>query len=165
VTPSVPDRLASAVRALTYVVMPALPKEASLAREQVELVIGHLQITLAQYAQTPAFENQEADDFRELAKAVLSLTQGGDATMSAASDLRQTLDTTAGLPALEQTAAIQRALDDLLVALPEDGTREAKSAITAKVLEVSAHRADLDRRWFSLMGFDPAIAEIMQAEA
>jgi hypothetical protein len=163
VNPSVPDRLTSAIRALSYVVLPALPPEASLAREQTQLVIGHLQITLAQYAETPAFEQQEADDFRDLAIAAAQLAEGGTATMTAASALTNALDESKRLPALAQTDTLQKALDVLLVALVEDGDEAASSAIRGKVLEQANHRADVDRRWFSLMGFDPWILETMQA--
>ncbi|AIT81467.1 hypothetical protein JI59_17635 [Novosphingobium pentaromativorans US6-1] len=146
-------------------VMPALPKEASLAREQVELVIGHLQITLAQYDQTPGFERQEAEDFRDLAATVVSLAKGGSSTTATVDALQKALDASIDLAALEQTAVIQKALDDVLIALEADGTCEAQSAVRTRVLEVAAHRADVDRRWFSLMGFDPEIVEKMSAQA
>ena len=161
-TPSVPDRLNSAIRALSYVVLPALPAEASLAREQTQLVIGHLQITLAQYADTPAFEQREAEDYRDLAIVAAQIAKGGTATMVAAEGLAVTLEETKALSALATTAELQRALDRLLIALNEDGALDASAAVTRKVLELAAHRADLDRRWFSLMGFDPEIVERMQ---
>lgn len=161
--PSVPDRLASAIRALSYVVLPALPPEASLAREQTQLVIGHLQITLAQYADTPAFEQQEAGDFRDLAIAVAQLAAGGPSTMAAVNDLTIALDESKGSPALAQTNQLQKALDGLLVALVADGDEAAGASVRAKVLEEATHRVDVDRRWFSLMGFDPEILETMQA--
>lgn len=161
--PSVPDRLASAVRALSYVVLPALPVEASLAREQTQLVIGHLQITLAQYADTPAFEQQEADDFRDLAVDLTALASGGDATQAAAASLSRTLEDSASLPSLARTDALQKAIDDLLVALDRDGDEAAVEAVRAKVLSQAAHRADVDRRWFSMMGFDPEILETMKS--
>lgn len=161
--PSVPDRLTSAIRALSYVVLPALPPEASLAREQTQLVIGHLQITLAQYAETPAFEQQEADDFRDLAITVAQLATGGTSTMTAATALTVALDESKALPALAQTDMLQKALDGLLVALVVDGEEGARATIREKVLEQATHRADVDRCWFSLMGFDPEILEIMKA--
>jgi hypothetical protein len=161
--PSVPDRLSSAIRALSYVVLPALPPEASLAREQTQLVIGHLQITLAQYAATPAFEQQEADDFRDLAITIAQLSQGGLATVEATHGLTDALEASKELPALAQTDMLQKAIDVLLIALVEDGEGAASTAIKTKVLEQATHRADVDRRWFSLMGFDPEILETMQA--
>lgn len=160
--PSVPDRLSSAIRALNYVVLPALPSEASLAREQTQLVIGHLQITLAQYADTPAFEQQEADDFRALAIAIAQLSQGGLATVEATRELIAALESSKELPALAQTDMLQKAIDALLIALFDDGESSAGIAIKAKVLEQAVHRADVDRRWFSLMGFDPEILETME---
>lgn len=161
--PSVPDRLTSAIRALNFVVLPALPSDASLAREQTQLVIGHLQITLAQYASAPDFETQEADDFRDLLTSVIQLAKGGSVTAAATSEAEKLLAESLKQSALQQTASLQKGLDDLLVALLVDGNEESYSHIRQIVIEQATHRADVDRRWFSLMGFDPEIREIMNA--
>src|SRR3546814_13166270 len=58
-TPSVDERFASVIRALTEVVLPHLPADASLAQEQVHLSVGHLQILRAPFDETPAFEREE----------------------------------------------------------------------------------------------------------
>jgi hypothetical protein len=149
--PSVEDRLASAVRALEGVILPALPADADLAREQAMLVTGHLQIVLAQLLATPAFEQEEAEDFVSLAQAVAGLSGGGPLTAAAVAAMRQPGPT--GSPA-ERTAAAQDAIDELLLALAEDGAPEATAAVRARVLAQGADRADKDRRWFAAMGFD-----------
>jgi hypothetical protein len=122
-----------------------------------------LQITLAQYAETPAFEQQEADDFRDLAITVAEHAIGGASTMAAATSLTVALGQSKGLPALAQTDTLQKALDGLLVALVDDGDKAASATIRDKVFEQAIHRADVDRRWFSLMGFDAEILEIIQS--
>ncbi|HMO68292.1 MAG TPA: hypothetical protein PKE25_06450, partial [Novosphingobium sp.] len=65
--PSIDDRLASVVRALTEGILPHLPADASLAQEQVQLCIGHLQILRAQIDAAPAFEREELADAAALA--------------------------------------------------------------------------------------------------
>ena len=84
-------------------------------------------------------------------------------TKAATNGLTVALDESKGLPALAQTDTLQKALDSLLVALVDDGDATANRAIRCKVLEQATHRANVDRRWFSLMGFDPEILEAMQA--
>ena len=75
-TPSVDERLASIIRALTEVVLPHLPEDASLAQEQVHLSVGHLQILRAQFDATPAFEREELDDNKALAAALVATIKG-----------------------------------------------------------------------------------------
>jgi len=149
--PSVEDRLASAVRAIECVILPALPADADLAREQAMLVMGHIQIVLAQLPATPAFEAGEAADLTRLACMVADSAAGGTATQSAVARLRS-LDPSAAPPA--RTADAQDAIDALLVALATDGKADAVQRVHHMVLAHGADRADKDRRWFAAMGFD-----------
>lgn len=158
--PSIPERLDSAVRALSYVVLPALPKEASLAREQLQLVIGHIQITLAQYAVAPDFETQEAEDFAALARTIVQLANGGTATRNAADAIETVLDTVNTHPAHEQTRLVQKAIDGALQALAIDGDRDALKEARSACLAHGTSRSIKDRKWFALMGFDPEAANL-----
>ena len=69
-TPTIDDRLASIVRALTEVILPHLPPEASLAQEQAHLAIGHLQIIRAQAALGQAIATADGSDVRGQRQAV-----------------------------------------------------------------------------------------------
>jgi hypothetical protein len=152
--PSVKDRLGSVVRALNGVVLPALPKEASLAQEQVMLAMGHIQIILAQMDAAPAFLAEEAADLERMGAAVVAAADGGAETAMAKAAL-ETLVTGVEPQAPEaRTAAIQDAIDTVLQALAKDGDPVAGKAVHAIVLEQGAMRADKDRRWFAAMGFD-----------
>src|SRR3546814_18301384 len=82
-TPSVDERFASVIRALTEVVLPHLPADASLAQEQVHLSVGHLQILRAQFDETPAFEREEIGDAILLAGELTDAIEGGQATREA----------------------------------------------------------------------------------
>ena len=86
-TPNIDERLASIIRALTEVVLPHLPPEASLAQEQVHLAVGHLQILRAQLDDIPAYELEELEDGVALAKALAPIN-GGPVTTSAQSSLQ-----------------------------------------------------------------------------
>jgi hypothetical protein len=152
--PSVRDRLGSVVRALNGVVLPALPKEASLAQEQVMLAMGHIQIILAQMDAAPAFEAEEAADLKNMAETVVSSAKGGATTTQAVNDLTAQISRTAASSHGERTAALQDGIDAVLSALANDGEPASRSAVTAAVLKQGAVRADKDRRWFAAMGFD-----------
>jgi hypothetical protein len=152
--PSVKDRLASVVRALHGVVLPALPKEASLAQEQVMLAMGHIQIILAQMDAAPEFLAEEAADFAAMGAAVAAASVGGPATISAKSVLEAALQSSADIAPEARTAVLQDAIDALLIALAKDGDAGARTAVQTAVLTQGAARADKDRRWFAAMGFD-----------
>ena len=152
--PSVQDRLASVVRALTGVVLPALPDEASLAKEQTMLAIGHIQIILALYDAAPAFEAEEVSDLRAMADALSSAAHGGPMTQQALTKVREQRSSIQALLPHYETKQLQDAIDDLLIALAADGTLEAHAAVQTIVLEQGASRALKDRQWFAAMGFD-----------
>ena len=152
--PSIKDRLGSVVRALQGVVLPALPRDASLAQEQVMLAMGHIQIILAQYDATPEFLADEAADVERMATEIAVLAAGGSQTNAATSALQLVLANTDRAPPEVRTAAVQDAVDAVLIALAQDGDPAARSAVHAMVLQHGAARADTDRRWFAAMGFD-----------
>jgi hypothetical protein len=152
--PSVKDRLGSIVRALSGVVLPALPADASLAQEQTMLAIGHIQIILAQMDATPAFLEEEAADLRAMGRAIAAAASGGAATSAARAALATVLADTSPTPPEARTAALQDAIDAIQVAMARDGDAASRASIVAIITEQGAARADKDRRWFAAMGFD-----------
>jgi hypothetical protein len=152
--PSVKDRLGSVVRALNGVVLPALPKEASLAQEQVMLAMGHIQIILAQMDATPAFLAEEVADLERMGSEVAALADGGSKTNNAMTALNAVLTDAAPASPEARTAALQDAIDATLQALAEDGDSAARQTVQDAVLKQGAARAEKDRQWFAAMGFD-----------
>jgi hypothetical protein len=152
--PSVKDRLGSVVRALNGVVLPALPKEASLAQEQVMLAMGHIQIILAQMDAAQGFMAEETADLAQMATDVAAAAAGGSATNSAKASLNAVLANSSSHEPEARTAALQEAIDVALVALAADGDPGARKTVNAIVLQQGAARAEKDRRWFAAMGFD-----------
>ncbi len=153
--PSVDDRLASVVRALTDVVMPSLPPEASLAQEQMQLVIGHIQILRAQLDGTPAFEAEEADDARALGKALLMAGEGGSETKAALAALTTAIGAEGS--AREARVAIHSAIDDLVRKTAIDGSAAFRAALGKIIVTMQSVRTAKDRQWFMPMGFDSGI--------
>ncbi len=151
-TPNTDERFASIVRALTEVVLPHLPPEASLAQEQVQLAIGHLQILRAQLDGIPAFEREELEDAKALAVA-LSVVSGGVQTSAAQSAL-QASTATAGDDVRGGVKTINLAIEALVHAVSADGGEGAKASLTQIILKHEHARVQKDRRWFLPFGFD-----------
>ncbi len=151
-TPNTDERLASIVRALTEVVLPHLPPEASLAQEQVHLAIGHLQILRAQLDNIPAFEREELDDTKALAAALAGVT-GGVATSAANAALKVSAEAN-GDDVRAATRAINLAIAGLVQAVSLDGAVSARKSLAQTILKFEHARAQKDRDWFRPFGFD-----------
>lgn len=151
--PSVDDRLNSVLRALQTVVLPALPESASLAREQVMLAMGHIQIVQAQRDATPGYEAGELADLRAMAAAVLALDDVPAACAAARAAVGEAMaDDTA--PPRIASEAIRTAIDALLTTARAGGASDYYTALSAMILPLGRARARKDREWFAIMGFD-----------
>lgn len=151
--PSVDDRLNSVLRALQTVVLPALPESASLAREQVMLAMGHIQIVQAQRDATPGYEAGELADLRAMAAAVLALDHAPAACAAARAAVGEAMaDDTA--PPRIASEAIRTAIDALLTTARAGGASDYYAALSATILPLGRARARKDREWFAIMGFD-----------
>jgi hypothetical protein len=152
--PTIDDRLASVIRALTEVVLPHLPPEASLAQEQVHLAVGHLQILRAQIDAAPAFERGELDDIAALAAALGTGVSGGAATRVSLANLAVAAKPADGSDVRGQYKAMSQAIEALVRSVSDDGDAQGKAAISKIILEHEAIRAQKDREWFAPFGFD-----------
>jgi hypothetical protein len=152
--PSFDDRLASVIRALTEVILPHLPPEASLAQEQAHLSIGHLQIMRAQLDHLPGFERDELDDAIAIGRALSSGVSGGKATQAALTDLAKQVSAADGSDVRGQRMAINGAVEGLVRAVAEDGDAGVNSALTRTILQLEHARSQKDRQWNAAFGFD-----------
>lgn len=150
--PNVDDRLASVVRALTEVVLPHLPPEASLAQEQVQLAVGHLQILRAQLDSLPGYEREELADGRALGQA-LAGSEGGARTSAAVASLA-TAVALEGDDGRELLKAINEAIEVLVRAVAMDGGAATRAQLSATILKHEQVRAQKDRQWYAPFGFD-----------
>lgn len=153
-TPNVDDRLASIIRALTEVVLPHLPPEATLAQEQVHLSVGQLQILRTQLDATPAFEREELDDAVAIAKALGNGVSGGTQTGKAQSALAASLAAAICADVRAERKAIYTCVAALVRAVSADGDAPGKAALTKIILDHEHPRAQKDRQWFAPFGFD-----------
>lgn len=156
-TPTVDERLASVVRSLTEVILPHLPPEASLAQEQVQLAIGHLQILRAQLDDVPAFEREELADAVAVATALGDGITGGASTTAALASLNGAVKAADGIDVRGQTSTINKAVDSLVKAVSVDGAAGAKATLPAIILKHEKARVLKDRKWFLPFGFDTIV--------
>lgn len=149
--PDTDERLASVVRALTDVVLPALSPEAGLAQEQVQLCVGQLQILRAQLDSILTYEAEELADAAALGDELAGLADHGA--------LRAALETgrAAQTPAEIRTArkAIHAAIAEL-VAATADRPPADRARLHQAIMRAERHRVIKDRRWFAPFGFDIA---------
>jgi hypothetical protein len=153
-TPSIDDRLASVVRALTEVILPHLPSEASLAQEQVQLCIGHIQIIRSQLEEAPDFEREELADAIALGRALLDAAGGDAAGGTISLTLAAALKASDGTDLRGERQAIHDAIEDLIGCTAAEGNAQRSARVSAKVLEHEGRRVEKDRAWFAPFGFD-----------
>lgn len=152
-TPSTDERIASIIRSLTEVILPHLPADASLAQEQAQLAIGHLQILRLQIDGIQDFETEELADTRVLASELAAAIDGGPRTTAARTRLDAVLeDDTSGVRGA--LSAINKAIEALVQAVSADGSEAAKTRLPQLILGHEARRVEKDRRWFLPYGFD-----------
>jgi hypothetical protein len=155
VIPSVDDRLASVVRAITDVILPGLPPEAALAREQAQLSVGHLQILRAQLDSAPAFELEELTDARALGTALVAKGQGGPECTAALALLRTELEKPdAGASTRQRRTEMNAAIDGVIRKAAIDAVPGFRKQLAQTVVEMETVRANKDRKLFAPMGFD-----------
>jgi hypothetical protein len=155
VNPSVDDRLASIIRSLTDVILPALPGDAGLAQEQTHLAIGHLQIIRKQLDALPEFEADELNDARQLGLSLLAAGKGGPVTNAALAALRAALEQSAdGEHPRQSRVRINGAIDDLIRQMAVDGADGYREHGAEILVQMQSARTLKDRKWFALMGFD-----------
>jgi hypothetical protein len=151
-TPDIDERLSSVIRALTDVILPSLPPEASLAAEQAHLSIGHLQIIRAQMDAAPGYEAEELADARALGTLLTTGISGGAATIEALAGIAAALKGDGSVR--DARRAIHARIADLIRAVSQDGDAGARELVSATILADQKARVLKDRQWFAPFGFD-----------
>lgn len=146
--PSIELRLRTMIRAITEVIMPAVDPQDSLAREQTQLLLGHLHALLQQHAHEARMDTLEQRELSDLAQTLTAASAGGPETMRVSATLR-------ALPPDTPTNVLAHAVEALLIASGEDGSEPFQRESAALVLDHARAAALRGRAWFKPMGFDP----------
>ena len=153
--PDLDLRLKSVMKALSDVVLPALPAGERMARDQVNLALGHLAIIAEQWPYALRFELAALDESLALAAEMLGLLEDDAQVAMLESSLARaaTLDR----EDYADVAAFHRALKDELAQAVEvgAGARPLSGALIDAVLCHNARRAPRERSWCRASGLDP----------
>ena len=152
-TPTTDERLASVIRSLTEVVLPHLPADASLAQEQIQLAIGHLQILRLQFDSVLGFEAEELADTEALASELAAAIDGGRDTSAAVAALKAAIGAV-NADVRGSLTGLNRAIERVVQAVSADGAEGAKARLSEIILRREGNRVEKDRRWFLPYGFD-----------
>ncbi len=164
--PSIDLRIANIVKALEQVVLPALTARERLAKDQVNLCIGHLQMIAQQWRWAAAFEAGSFQAMIALAEEMLPSVDP-----SYAEELAQAIASAKAveghdLAAVEHAIVALGGLIDRII-LGEDGQVALAPAIWEAVLSYGEKQSLRERTWFAATGLDPdrkelpSIAEMM----
>jgi hypothetical protein len=154
--PSAAERIATMVRALTDVVLPAIDPANSLAQEQARLVVGQLLVLASQRDET-RLDRLELSSELELARRLLPVAPGGSASAAALAGLDVAVGTAAAASTENAASArgpLRAAIEDVVRAASADGSPSLREATWSLVFAHARAQAERSRAWFAAAGFD-----------
>jgi hypothetical protein len=154
--PSAAERIATMVRALTDVVLPAIDPADSLAQEQARIVVGQL-LVLAGQRDEARLDRLELSGELELGRSLVSVTAGGPKSAAALARLDTALEAAASTPAEDAVTArgpLRAAVEDVVRAASVDGSPALRDATWRLVFAHARAQAERSRAWFAAAGFD-----------
>lgn len=153
--PDLDLRLQSVLKALSDVILPALPADERLAREQTQLVLGHLNIIAQQWKRALNLELMNLALACELASdlANMNIDSALGDDLIAALALAAEVDR-CDYDAVSQAHRALKAVIDRLLAPRHSGERLSREMLDA-VLRYNERRAQRERIWHGVAGLDP----------
>ncbi len=152
--PNIDLRIANMVKALEQVILPALPRDQRLARDQAMLVAGHLRMLGDQWKAALRYERISLDALAGLARDLIPAAPAAlgrrleDALTAAQGCDRESVI------ALEQAnIALGHAVDAVILG-GEAHTPLPQASIDA-ILDYALRHARRERTWFKRNGLDP----------
>lgn len=157
--PDIDLRLANTLKALTEVVLPALPADAPLAREQAQLAIAHLGVVARQWKDALAFERESLDAACRLARDLAGRITDAVADAAHVAALTAQLERAAGIDRTRYDA-VSTAHRELVAVIAEviaedRAAHPLAAGITERVLAYAERQALRERAWFAACGLDP----------
>ncbi len=164
--PSIDLRIANVIKALEQVILPALSQRERLAKDQINLCIGHLRMIGEQWRWAAAFEGGSFSAMIALAKAMQqSVAPFYEDELGMAIASAKAVDG-GDLAAVEHGIVALGGLIDRII-LGEDGQFPLAPELWDAVLAYGERQATRERTWFAATGLDPdrrelpGIAEMM----
>lgn len=163
--PSIDLRIANVIKALEQVILPALTPRERLARDQINLCIGHLRMIGEQWRWAAAFESGSFHAMIALAKAMQPSVDPFYADELAAAIISADAIEGDDLAVEHGIVALGGLIDRII--LGEDGQFPLAPELWNAVLAYGERQATRERTWFAATGLDPdrrelpGIAEMM----
>ncbi len=158
--PDLDLRLQSMLKALSDVILPAIPAEQSLARDQTRLVMGHLTVLAAHWKHALNYELDSLSLACGLAEelAGMGLERTLRDELSAAVARARALDRSD----YDAVSAAHRTLQQVIarVIAGDDSCAPMSAALKTAVLRYSTIRATRERIWHRGAGLDPDTAKL-----
>lgn len=153
--PDMDLRLKSVMKALAEVILPALPPEQRMARDQANLALGHLALLAEQWPYALRYELESLDECLELANALTPQVRDPHLAAALTDGVARAADV-----ARDDYAAVSAALHAVKASIDcalADGEGEAplSAAVLDAVLRYNARRAPRERSWHRASGLDP----------
>jgi hypothetical protein len=161
--PDVETRLQVMQRSLREVILPALPPEHTLAREQAGMMIGYIDLILDQHDRQLHLDLAELRDYTRLAQELDAMAEARALASEARAASRAALSESAPfvdvrLPTAaalhDMLRALKAAADDLARTLLEQADADTKDAVGKLVFAHSARQLMRERAWLRKAGFE-----------
>lgn len=150
--PSSQLRLSTMMRAMTDIILPAIPASESMAQEQSQLLIGHIAALMAQDGRERELVDHNARHLIACATRLLALAESESLSDEKLIDLRAAV-------AANDTAKVAFALERLMAQCDvSDGFKRESSVL---LIQYARQHSVAGRSWFSPMGFDSKPSELI----
>lgn len=165
--PGIDLRLQNVIKALREVVLPAIPPEQRLARDQAMLAIGHLGLFANQWRHAARFEHGSLVNMMTLGHMLLDdpaidIGEPSRAALAAAM-ARAEASAPSDLTAVEQvTAELGALVDDVILHAGRPGALPPR--VIEAVLAYGQVQARRERIWFAGTKLDPDVEELDSIE-
>jgi hypothetical protein len=162
-------RLMAMIRAISEVIIPAIPANQKLAIDQATIVLGNLKMLADQQDRAVDFAMAELREHLELIGTLAQAADGGPATAASAEtarNLARELRPVAALPCptqailLDMAARAKTAGEVLVDAAFEDGAPAFRAAVANAVMAQAECQIERERAWTRAAGFDPPSAAL-----
>jgi len=150
--PSSQLRLSTMMRAMTDIILPAIPAGESMAQEQSQLLIGHIAALMAQDGRERELVDYNARHLIACATRLLALAESESLSDEKLIDLRAAVTA-------NDTAKVAFALERLMAQCDvSDGFKRESSVL---LIQYARQHSVAGRSWFSPMGFDSKPSELV----
>lgn len=150
--PSSQLRLSTMMRAMTDIILPAIPASESMAQEQSQLLIGHIAALMAQDGRERELVDYNARHLMACATRLLALAESESLSDEKLIDLRAAVTA-------NDTAKVAFALERLMAQCDvSDGFKRESSVL---LIQYARQHSVAGRSWFSPMGFDSKPSELI----